>query len=151
MTARFLPGTRVTRRTFLSGAATGIGSIALASALLAGPTAPAQPSTRMWPQGFIEVPVAGGKARLSFQARKLDDGSWRLVSIETPGGEWPGRMQAVQRGEYRFEADGLVVIADPVFDKVTQDVQRVSARCDVIDEPFKQSDDLGTFRRQMQI
>jgi hypothetical protein len=41
MTPRFLPGTRVTRRTFLSGAATGIGSIALASALqsdlLAGP------------------------------------------------------------------------------------------------------------------
>jgi hypothetical protein len=37
-----------------------------------------------------ELP-AGGKARLSFQARKLDDGSWRLVSIETPGGEWPGR------------------------------------------------------------
>jgi hypothetical protein len=41
MTVRLLPGTRVTRRAFLSGTATGIGSIALASALqgrlLAGP------------------------------------------------------------------------------------------------------------------
>jgi glucose/arabinose dehydrogenase len=35
-------------------------TLALAAALLAGPTAPAQPSTRMWPQGFIEVSVAGG-------------------------------------------------------------------------------------------
>jgi hypothetical protein len=37
-----------------------------------------------------ELP-GGGTARFSFQARQLADGSWRVVSIEAPGVEWPGR------------------------------------------------------------
>lgn len=37
-----------------------------------------------------ELP-GGGTARYSFQARQIADGSWRVVSIEAPGVEWPGR------------------------------------------------------------
>jgi len=37
-----------------------------------------------------ELP-GGGTARFSFQARQMADGSWRVVSIEAPGVEWPDR------------------------------------------------------------
>jgi hypothetical protein len=39
-----------------------------------------------------ELP-GGGTARFSFQAREIEDGSWRVVSIEAPGVEWPGRKR----------------------------------------------------------
>jgi hypothetical protein len=42
----------------------------------------------------VEAELAGGgSVRFSFQARQVEDGSWRVVSIEAPGIEWPGRMR----------------------------------------------------------
>ena len=56
-----------------------------------------------------------------------------------------------QRIEGGLQAAGVVVIANPVFDKITQNVQAFGIGRDVFAKSLKQGDDIGPLWRQMQV